>query len=243
MVDLKDYITKPYDARYYECYLNGRRMSVNNIMAIEPWAITFVNLHSLYSLVIFEKERDWEYFGTDYRENLYGFTPSDLLNQPFMTEKDKIDFIKEFIENIKDPDLIIRPNTNDEDRLPNEDLSKYLEMYYFYFNELIPKRFINPDRVQFSTEAMLHNYDAVYHTYTVLPYAESGLTRKMYYPEVLILDPDKMVQAIDGDSTDCAHFSVGHPPIVEQEYLDQDILSEARRTDGDIGSVLRDITE
>lgn len=243
LVDLKEYITKPYDARYYECYLNGRRMSVNNIMAIEPWAITFVNLHSLYSLVIFEKERDWEYFGVDYKENLYGFTPSDLLNQPFMTDQDKTDLIKDFIEKIKDPDLIIHPNTNDEDRLPNEDLSKYLEMYYFYFNELIPKGFINPDRVQFSTESMLHNYDAVYHTYSVLPYDESGVTRKMYYPEVLILDPDKMIQSVDNESKECALFSVGHPPVVDQEYLDQDISIEANRKDGDISTVLRDVTE
>lgn len=225
LIDLSGYITKPYDPRYYECYINGRRMSLNNVITIEPWAITFVNLKSIYSIEIFEKERDWEYFGLDYTENIYGFTPSRLIKQPFVTEEDRTGFIQTIINDVKHPDLIIHPNTNEEEKHPTDDLTVYVQVSYFYYDELIPKRFVNPDTIQFSPELIKNEYRTIYDTYHTVPYDESEVARRVYYPGVLLLSPDIQIQAFE-DKEHLACYCVGHPDEDETLSYVKDDISE-----------------
>lgn len=196
-IDLRGVITKPFDIRYYDVYVNGRKMSLNSVFAVTPWEITFVNLKSIYNIEIFEKERDWEYFGLDYKEHIYYFTLDDLLDKKknLVSEDEKNKIIKDIIDRTKDPRLIINPNTNDEEkqRRENDELI-YAVFHVFYFDELIPKTFVNPDRLQFSDLVMQDNYMEIYERYKhtsadddVLGY---GKERKKNYPGVIELDPD-----------------------------------------------------
>lgn len=61
-IDLYGKIDKPLDTRWYDIYLNGRRLEDNNIKIISPHKAIIHNVNSLINLVIIEKNRDAEYF-------------------------------------------------------------------------------------------------------------------------------------------------------------------------------------
>lgn len=202
LLDLRGVIDKPFDIRYYDVYVNGRKMSVNSVFAITPWEITFVNLKSIYNIEIYEKERDWEYFGLDYKENIYTFTLDDLFDKAkgLVTEDEKNDIIKDIINNTKDERLVINPNENNEEKQRHENDEIIYAIYHiFYFDELIPKTFVNPDRLQFSDFVMQDNYMEVYQNYKRLSkdatVTDSEKARKENYPGVIELDPDIMVHS------------------------------------------------
>ena len=50
LVDLRTYINKPFDIRYYDVYMNGRKLSIPNVYFVDPWSITLTNLKSNYNL-------------------------------------------------------------------------------------------------------------------------------------------------------------------------------------------------
>lgn len=225
IIDLKGYITKPFDVRYYDVYMNGRKLSINNVFAISPYQITLVNLKSLYNLEIFERERDWEYFGTDYTEHMYYYNIEDLFNSNYIDEETKNQLILEIIERDKDRRLNIYPNTNDEERQDYTDIRKYVQMYNFYHSELIPKTYSNPDRKQESNDVMVNVYDLVDKYYRKKPYLESKtkeeMDRKAGYLHALLLDPDITIG--DGNPNNLYQvFPVGHlEDRVPEEYLPQ----------------------
>lgn len=61
-IDLYGKITKPIDTRWYEIYLNGRRLEDNNIKIISPHKAIIHNVKATVNLVFLEKNRDEEYF-------------------------------------------------------------------------------------------------------------------------------------------------------------------------------------
>ena len=225
VIDLRGYITKPFDVRYYEVYMNGRKLSINNVFAISPYQITLVNLKSLYNLEIFERERDWEYFGTDYTEHLYYYNIDDLFKSKFITEEEKNRLIFEIIERDKDRRLNIYPNTNDEEKQDYSDIRKYVQMYNFYHAELIPKTYDNPSRKQESSDVMENVYDIIDKTYRKKPFLESStveeMNRRAGYLHALLLDPDITIG--DGNPNNLYEvFPVGHlQDRVPEEYLAQ----------------------
>ena len=225
LIDLRGIITKPFDIRYYDVYLNGRKLSLNNVFSITPWELTLTNLHSVYNLVIFEKERDWEYFGLNYKEHLYYFNFDDLINSDYCSESEKNELIKRRIDADKDPRLNIKPNENTEEKQDWEDNGKYFEVNIFYYYELMPKTFVNPDRKQFTREIMVNDYPEVYKNYRTssVNAARDDIekARKNSYPEVICLDPDIVMK---GEDNQCIVYCVGH--IDEEnakEYIDQEI--------------------
>ena len=194
LIDLRDYITKPFDIRYYEVYMNGRKLSLNNVFAVSPYQITLVNLHSIYNLEIFERERDWEYFGTNYKEHLYYYNIEDLFTSNFISEDIKNQLIKDIIDRDKDQRLNIYPNTNEEEKQDRTDIRKFVQMYSFYFDELIPKTYTNPDRKQESRDIMENVYNFIDDAYRRIPAFESRteeeIERRAGYIHALLLDPD-----------------------------------------------------
>lgn len=228
LIDLRNIINKPFDIRYYDVYINGRKLSLNNVFSVSPYQLTLVNLKSNYNLVIYEKERDWEYFGLDYTKNIYYYSIDDLFNSGIVSEDMKNNMIKDIIDTTKDSRLNIYPNTNDEEKINFEpDNRKYVEFNIFYFDELLPKSYINPDLKQESKNIMLETFEEVYKLYLRSSLDES-LTkdekeRRRYYPEVLCLDPDIYCKA-ESDSEAILVYEVGHADDnIDQKLLDQSI--------------------
>lgn len=82
MIDLRGIIDKPFDPSFYEVYLNGRRLNRTNLFPISAWEVRLVGIHSMKNFEIYERDRDWEYYGVDLSE--YYYTVSDFLREPFI---------------------------------------------------------------------------------------------------------------------------------------------------------------
>ena len=200
LIDLKKYINKPFDIRYYDVYMNGRKLSLNNVFSISPWEMTLVNLKSQYHLTIYERDRDWEWYGLDYTENIYVFTLDDLFSKSFVTQEDKDRIIKEIIDKQKDSRLTINPNEFVEEKINyNDDFKDATDFFIFYYYELIPKGFMNPDVKQISTEVIVENFPDVYSVHKTTSYEqehqdEEQKERRKRYIDVLYLNPDVITE-------------------------------------------------
>ena len=199
-IDLKGIITKPFDIRYYDVYMNGRKLSLNNVFSISPWEITLVNLKSQYHLTIYERDRDWEWYGLNYKEDIFAFTPSGLFEKGFVSEEEKNQMIKDIIDKKKDYRLNIVPNEFTEDKMNyNDDFTCATDFFIFYYYELLPKTYLNPDRIQVSTEVMTENFPDVYKAHKTSPYEQEfqddeQKERRHGYPDVLFLNPDTITK-------------------------------------------------
>ena len=218
LIDLKGVITKPFDIRYYDVYMNGRKLGLNNVFTISPWEITLVNLHSYHHLQIFEKERDYEYFGTNYKEASYYYTIDDLFNSTFIKEEEKNEIIKRMIDAQKHPSLTIKPNENIEEVLDFEDLRRFVTIHTFYFFELVPRTYVNPDRKQYSEEE-------IYENYFVKPVDssrnDSERERRKEYIKALNLNPDLYIEGGINKGKIQYVYSVGLLDDVDEECLSQ----------------------
>ena len=228
-INLKDYINKPFDIRYYDVYMNGRKLSINNVFSLTPWIITLVNLKSYYNLEIYEVERDYEWYGLDYNEYTYYYNLENLLGSQFIEELEKRELLLSLIEAAKDPHLTIQPNTNDEEKLDFEDMRNYAMLYVFYREELLPKTMYHPDYYQESQKIMLEQFEKVYNTYMRRPMDDADdrntvdYGRKSVYPKVLLLDPDIYVRDNPEVSTEKQWvFPIGNLGNIDQ-YIDQHI--------------------
>ena len=213
LIDLRGIINKPFDIRYYDVYLNGRKLSLNNVMSITPWEITLVNLHSKYNLLIYERERDWEYFGLDYTENIYYLSLDDLFESGLVDTSQRNELIKEIIDKQKDYRLNIYPNDDIEEKQDFSLDDMYYPLFYiFYFDELLPKTFVNPDVKQFKDEIIEEDYAEVYNYYARSSYNEAVTDdekiRRKDYPSVLMLDPDIVISLYGGVFEDTIQVSL-----------------------------------
>ena len=227
VIDLKNYINKPFSIKYFDVYVNGRKLNINSVMDVDAWSMTMVNLKSLHNLLIMEKERDWEYFGLDYKEGLYYFNIEDLLKKGFVTEDEKNRILKEIIDKQKDPRLKIKPNEDNEEILEFGPINpNFKDMELFYFNELIPMQFVDPDYNRFNNVDMEVEYPIITENFRVTPSDQSRNNeekeRRKNYPNTLILNPDhELAGSIRNDAQSV--YSVGHPNKVDQKYLDETV--------------------
>src|SRR5699024_10298736 len=130
IIDLTNVIDKPFDIRFYDVFLNGRKLNETNVFAISDTIIKLININSIYHLEIYQKERDEEYFGWTKNTIQYYFRIEDLFDEDFVTDEDKEEIIEDIIdetidditkENGDDPEedgpiIDKKPNTNDEDK-------------------------------------------------------------------------------------------------------------------------------
>lgn len=129
MVDLEGKIDKPFDLRWYDVYMNGRKLNKNNIEIISSNKIIIKNVRSTKNFEIVENSRDIEYFG---------YTPivdiiDELLNMDDSFRKRIEETIKEIID--------------DENDILDGDTSIYdYILYMFYYEYMVPEYgLINPD--------------------------------------------------------------------------------------------------
>ena len=162
MVDLKGSIPAPFDSKYYSIYLNGRKMSDNNIEAITPTKIKLFNVHSSHNLYIFKRDRDYEFYGFE----VYKKTPIDeFLALEYIPNEFKEELINQIIY-YRHGD--VNPGDNDE---PDWN-SKYLfddestDEYNFYFDIIIPQYVASPNSLIISSEELKTKYPSVYEKYS-----------------------------------------------------------------------------
>lgn len=178
-LDLRGYINKPFDTKFYEVYVNGRRLNKTNLFPISPWEIKLGGLKSLHNLEIYEKDRDWEYYGLDF-SNYY--TISDFIREPFLDEDEIRDLIGEF-----------PPNTDDEEELPWDKELDLISVYFeiFYYMKLVPMHFVTADKLQFNTDDIRKKYPVIDDIFHI---------KNSMGEDVLFLNPDLYYEAKEDDS-------------------------------------------
>lgn len=227
IVDLRGHITKPFDIRYYDVYLNGRKMSLNNIVTIDPWSFRLFNIDSKYNLIIFEKDRDYEYYGLDYTEHIYYFSVDDLLNESYVTENDRQNIIDYITDRRKDPHVVIRNNTNSEEIQDYEEVPKeilyYCEFDTFYVSQVLGLRFMNPDVKQLSEKILKEEFSKVYENYFIDPaliyrYFDEG-SRREGYTKTMCLNPDYVSRVPvedDSEASEMVVYTIGQKKATYQ---------------------------
>lgn len=205
IIDLTGEINKPFDAKYYDVFSNGRKLSENNIHLISPTKIALTNLTSSHYLEIYEKDRDWEYFGLDYNSHRFYFTADELIEEDFVSSSEKQEIIDDIIESTKDPSASIKENTDEEEGIdiPLEP-DRIRGIKIFYYEELLPKRLANPDIVQFNKQYIQEEYEDITNTYLIsrkssTEISEKSSTLKKY--DVLLLNPDITMKGNKSDGT------------------------------------------
>lgn len=223
VVNLKDVLDKPFDIRYYDVYINGRKVSLNNIFSISPWQITFTNLYSYHNLQIFEKDRDFEFFGKTYDESKrsnYWYTLEDLFDSEYINDNEKNKIIEKIINEKKEPELDLKPNVDIEDIQDHTDLrtSPALVSYIFYYNELLPKTYVNPVRLQFNEEFIMDDYPLIGEEYMTDPNKEGQ-------PKILYLNPNRCIAGKDNITNTQWVYCIGHPTksVFKDKTLDSTI--------------------
>ena len=164
-IDLRGYINKPFDNSYYEVYLNGKRLTRDHVYPISPWEIKLARISSHHSLEIYEKDRDWEYYGLNWKRPTpppVGSTPEEKPSKEPDDDYNVSDFIEEpFVK--EDPpvrDEVIEEITKDPEpseplpEEPEEPFEKEMDLYslyfqMFYYMDLVPRHFVDANENQF----------------------------------------------------------------------------------------------
>ena len=233
LLDLRTIINKPFDIRYYDVYINGRKLNIDNAVAIDPWTVKLMNIKSSYNLLIFEKERDAEYFGVDYTLEKFFFSVDELINKRYVTEEEKRKLIDFIVNNNKPDETVVKPNTDDEEPELYPGVSDRFIYYLFdmfYYSELIPKTFVNPDIVQFSLLVLLDWYEEIYNTYITSAVdatcddEPNAKIRRANYVNALCLNPDIYYNGGEGgDDNAQLVYAVGHLNELTQDILNMGV--------------------
>lgn len=137
IINLKGLIDKPFDFKWYDIYVNGKKLVKNEVEIISANIIKLLKTDSLKNLEIIENSRDKEYFGC--YDGVY-----DIIDDLF--ENDKI-----FADNVNNS---VKENPNIKDietsivERPITPLDFILRKYYEYIKSQLG--LINPDELQIS---------------------------------------------------------------------------------------------
>ena len=159
LVDLRGFIDKPFDMKYYEIYLNGRKLNKLNVFPISPYEIKLAGIHSYYNLEIYERDKDWEYFDISF-DNY--FTLSNLIKESYMES----DIKGNLIHDITGDTL---PNENVEDPEPwSRENDTYTILFaMFYYERVVELGHLNPEMNQFEIDDIRKNYGIIDKLYRV----------------------------------------------------------------------------
>lgn len=165
IVDFQGIVSRPFDLDYYDIYLNGKKLTDNNVVYMTPTKIKIVNVGSRLHLDVYQKDKDEDYFFLTYEND--GFKiPNDYLiednNYLDATEKNLV--IDRIFELNKHPRLRLLDELSefDPDIIPEVIITpKDVDWIYFKKNYLEPLKYINPDIKQLSYES-IQLYPAVY---------------------------------------------------------------------------------
>jgi hypothetical protein len=132
VIDLTGLIDKPFDFKWHDIYLNGRKLVKKEVEIISANKIKLLKSKSLKWLEIVENSRDKEYFG---------YTPLyDIIDYLFEIDEDFANAVNSSITNMEDIEEPVVDATIS--------ILEYL-LRYFYDNYLVPGfGMINPDELQ-----------------------------------------------------------------------------------------------
>lgn len=123
VIDLYGKIDKPLNLKWYDVYLNGRKLTKQNIEIISPCKFILRNVSADQHLSIVQNDRD--------ENEWYGFhTPTDIIDKIFDVE----DFIPDADNEVKEDEILGDEVNTDEELL-----------YHFWLYYLSRYGFINPD--------------------------------------------------------------------------------------------------
>lgn len=200
ILDFTKILNKPADSRYYEFFLNGRRLGIENVFEFGPHHAVLRGTHSRHLLEIYEKERDFEYFGyesiaLDGDTTHYFFTPKELIDKNFLTEEEINTIIENYIESVKDKKVTVKPNDICEaDNEYDVDYNILEDLSIFYYEDLLPLEFVDPNKLQFN-----NNFLKAVYPHMTERYMEND-------SECIFLNPDIVSRSEDGNLT-------GYTPI------------------------------
>ena len=140
VVNLKGLIDKPFDFKWYDIYINGRKLVKKDVEIISANLIRILKTDSLKNLEIIENSRDKEYFG-GFENGIY-----DILDDIYEQDKDFSDNLNDAVAN--------DGNVNDtEEGVINTPVSP-LDFIIRVFHDFLINSFgfINPDELQLTRE-------------------------------------------------------------------------------------------
>jgi hypothetical protein len=142
-INLKGLIDKPFDFKWYDIYLNGKKLVKKDVEIITANIIKILKTDSIHSLEIIENSRDIEYFGGLYNDINDGGI-FDILDDIFEKDEEFSGSVNDSVadnEDIKDTE---KPTVDK----PIDPLDFVVRKYYeFLINSF---GFINPDELQLS---------------------------------------------------------------------------------------------
>ncbi len=130
VINLKGLIDKPFDFKWYDIYLNGRKLVRRDVEIISANLIKILKSESLQSLEIIENFRDKEYFG-NFDDGVY-----DIIDELF--ENDKL-----FADNVNNSVKDLYDNEKPVVTIPIHQLDYFLRLFYDYMLQNFG--LINPD--------------------------------------------------------------------------------------------------
>jgi hypothetical protein len=146
-INLKGLIDKPFDFKWYDIYLNGKKLVKKDVEIITANIIKILKTDSIHSLEIIENSRDIEYFGGLYNSIDGAFDGIyDILDDIY--EKDE-----EFSGSI-DNSVADNENIKDDEKpvveVPIDPLDFIIREFYKYLTNSFG--FINPDYLQLAEQ-------------------------------------------------------------------------------------------
>lgn len=172
LVDVDGALNLPINLKWYDVYLNGRRLTSRNIEIVSPTKFYVKNVHSTRHLIIFDRNRDNDvfYLAPHYKQDMFDIDKNDALIDKLM----KVG-LRWIIEPTKDPIDNTEPDIGDPGVFgPGVlDAIVYFMLYlkYSYINcnyKLLTKEvkekfkfFINPDGVM-GVNANIHPSGVLY---------------------------------------------------------------------------------
>ena len=224
-IDLSEYLNRPFDTENYDVFINGYKISANNMLSYYGTGLILFCLTTTSNLVIYEKERDIEYYNTF--TNYFSY--NDIFTSDYITDSDKVNMINGYINKNKNQNATV---DNVLDIIPGSEIihnSDYQMVYMFYRTELIRKKFVSPDIRQFNKLFIELDYNLIYENYIE---TTDDMQHTSYGQNVLHLNPDKYIEGEALPENICPEeyeevykvYGVGHlyedlDPNIEQEAI------------------------
>ena len=150
VIDLYGIIRKPFDLRYFDIFVNGRKLNKTNIEIISPFIIKLKNLVSLNELYIYERVSSKDVF---------------IIGEGKMSMMDKIMEIDPiFKDKIFSYISETEPNLDlEEDNIQTLFSDLLLELFLFYNNDMKKKiSRINPDDKTLIDDLIIASYPTIF---------------------------------------------------------------------------------
>lgn len=224
-INLSRYLQRPFDVENYDVFINGYKVSQNNMLSYNGTGLILFTSLTTSNLVIYEKERDTEYYPMFEQP----FTYQDLFDGIYTSAVDKTALLDNYIITNKNQYSTYGDIIN---IIPGPEIfhnSDYQMIYIFYRTELIRKKFVSPDIRQFNKLFLEMDYPLIYNNYVE---TTDEMQHTSHGQNVLHLNPDKYIEGeeppenVDPEEYEEVYkvYGVGHlyedlDPSIEQAAI------------------------